>query len=193
MSMTPSHSPVSSASGCDREPLQGFALQILGRGQVRLLAQLGPPSRQGIVDAAPRDPDQPGQRLSPGGVVALPVAQSALEDLARDVLRIRPVAQAVRDIRVDPPDQLRSVGQWIATCHSQPTLGVEERTVEMLIASAALAPRRRARTGRVGKDGPPAAGRGVSSDPCSHSPAGTRAPSHRGPSRPPCGSWLVHR
>ena len=92
--------------------------------------QLGPRFHHRIVDAATGDPDQPRQGFPPGRVVALSIAERALEDLARDVFGIRPVAQPVRDIRVDAPDQLGRIGQWISTCHSQLTLGATARAVE---------------------------------------------------------------
>jgi hypothetical protein len=61
--------------------------------------------RRPPLDQPSGDADQPGQRLTFLRVVALAVAERPFEGLARQVLRVRPTADAVRDVRVDALDQ----------------------------------------------------------------------------------------
>src|SRR5215216_4760598 len=60
--------------------------------------------RRPSLDAAPRDPDQPRDRLALARVVALAVAEGPLERLARQVLGVWAVADAVGDVRVHALD-----------------------------------------------------------------------------------------
>ena len=73
-------------------------------------------------DQAPRDSDQPGERLAFARVVALAIAQSTLKSLAREVLRVRPGADAIGDICIDPPNQRLRVPQRVNAKQRAPPL-----------------------------------------------------------------------
>jgi hypothetical protein len=103
---------VRDSTGDDQAPKR-VILQI-GRigdaecGVVRLGA-----GRGRVTDAAAGDSDQPAHRLSPRRVIARAVAEGTLEHLARNVLRFGAVADAVRDIGVNPADQPARVTERI--------------------------------------------------------------------------------
>ena len=67
-------------------------------------------------DAPACDPDQPTNRLSLAGVVALFVTDRSLEGLTRNVLGVRPVSNAVGDVRVDAADSVRA-GERVSAKH----------------------------------------------------------------------------
>lgn len=93
----------------NRQPANHFVLQRHPRcSAVGLLARHE--SWRLRLEGAARDPDEPGERRSLPGVVAGPVAQRALEDVARDVLRVRPLADLVREVRANPTDERGRVG-----------------------------------------------------------------------------------
>ena len=57
--------------------------------------------REALVETAPSDPEQPGDRLTLSRIVARRVANSALENVARDVLGIGARPNPIRDVRVE--------------------------------------------------------------------------------------------
>src|SRR5436190_5186982 len=104
----------------ERQPPDGFFLEVAGRRlRGRLRHRLGG-WRDGIDDAPAGDSDQPRDRLALPMVVAVAIAQRSLEHIARDVLSIRAVTDPVGDVRIDPADERFRISERIARPH--PTL-----------------------------------------------------------------------
>ena len=89
----------------DAQPVDDVRLEAPRRRPVGLDVRDGGLREEDVVDAATRDPEQPGDRLSLAPVVRAAVAERALERVARRVLRVGTVAEAVGRVRVDAPDQ----------------------------------------------------------------------------------------
>jgi hypothetical protein len=96
--------------GVECEPVDRIRLEIARRLDLRRLARKRRARRKSTLNRPPRDAEQPGDRLSLGRVVAVAIPERVLEDVARDVLCVRPVAQPVRGVRVDAPEQRLRVG-----------------------------------------------------------------------------------
>ena len=105
------------------QPLQRLSLDVFAG---RLVRRLDRRSRrtacQRIVDAATRDPEEPGQSMSSSLVVACAVPKGALEHLARHVFGVGTVPDPVGDVGVHAPDQRRRIRERVPVPH-QPTLG----------------------------------------------------------------------
>ena len=66
----------------------------------------------------------------------LEFAREGLVDVVQfDIFGVRPIADPIGDVRVDPADQLGSVGQWVSISHSQLTLGATVGAVESVTVS----------------------------------------------------------
>ena len=72
-----------------------------------------------VVDASPRDPEEPRDGLPTRRIEGLAVAQRALERVARDVLGVGAIPDPVRDVGVDASDQWFGILEWIDP-HRQP-------------------------------------------------------------------------
>ena len=70
------------------------------------------------------------------GVVCLPIPERALEDVARHVFCLGPVAEAVRDVRVDPRDEDLRIPKGIPRHGALPTSAVASARVAAPARSA---------------------------------------------------------
>src|SRR5207237_10385140 len=62
---------------------------------------------------------QQRSRLSLPPVIAVPVTERAFERIARRVLGVGSVTEAVRGVRVDAPDQRLRVCKWVSRKHAR--------------------------------------------------------------------------
>src|SRR5581483_10095564 len=91
----------------ERHALDRLEADVLRGGRLVFLVQrLRPDARDELIVHAPaRDAQQPGERAAACVVEARAVSQRPLEHLARDVLGLGAVPQAVGDVGVHAPDQ----------------------------------------------------------------------------------------
>src|SRR5215211_1070016 len=73
----------------------------------------GPHGRARLGDLSTGDADQPVTDVTLARIEVLAVADGALEDVARDVLRVGSRADPIRDVRVNASDQRLGVGKRI--------------------------------------------------------------------------------
>jgi hypothetical protein len=110
--------------GHEAQAPRGVFLQIAGCGHLsRFVDELAPVTER-VVDASSRDPEQPCDGVAERGVIGLAVTQRALERVARDVLGVGTVAEPVRDVRVDAPDQRFGIPERVGVEQSQPVGGI---------------------------------------------------------------------
>ena len=105
----------------DGEALGDLVREILRR---RLIVGLVGRQRPGTLvlhDAGARDADEPAERLPALRVVGRAVANGAQHRLARHVLGVRSGTDAIRNVRVDAPDQLVRPRERVAAHHSNCT------------------------------------------------------------------------